>query len=109
MHLELYTSSNANGITNTIVTWNFKDWSYHIHEPNGRSLKFTAEPPAAITKTWEVTKTTTYLEIKCNGVEMIHFTFDKEDSISLFPDGHVAEVVFSRSDTATKIFYYPDG
>ena len=40
---------------------------------------------------------------------MIHFRFDKEDGISLFPDGHVAEVIFSRNDTATKIFYYPDG
>ena len=110
VHLKLYTNSNAKGITDmTDITWNFKDWSYHIYEPNGRFLKFTAEPPAAINKTWEVTKTTIYLKIKCNGVEVIHFTFDKEDSISKFPDAHVAEVIFSRNDTATKTFYYPDG
>ena len=110
VHLKLYTNSNANRIADmTDITWNFKDWSYHIYEPNGRFLKFTAEPPAAINKTWEVAKTITYLEIKCNGVEVVYIAFGKEDSISSFPDAHAAEVLFSKNDTATKTFYYPDG
>ena len=93
----------------TAIIWRFIDWRYYINycTPGYYSLKFPVPPPTGVNKTWEITFTTEDVKIKCNSLQVLHFIFNNThypDCTSQVKGKIATRIVYSSSDTATKMF-----
>ena len=94
--------------TITNIVWRFKNWACNIGYCTlwGSSLKLRNVPHDNI-KTWVVTATTMFINIRCNNVEVLNFMYHNADVG--FCDTEVkgrivTGVSFHHFDTATKQF-----
>ena len=94
----------------TWISWKFSDWGYFIAyctRSGGFFQTFPVTPPTGVNKTWEITVTTAYINIKYNTLEVLHFVFDNayDDRCTTVKRKIAAKIRFwANSENATIMF-----
>ena len=74
IELDLY--SNSSGyITEVTIRVDGESWQFKIRHCTSYYLPLT-NVPTETNKTWVITATEAHLNMKCNGVEVLHFVYD---------------------------------
>ena len=110
IEFELYTSSGRRIIEVTIHK-EHENWMYELYwcTPRSYNLPLT-NVPTEKNKTWFVTATEAHLNIKCNGVEVLHFVYNDSPRIECkiyIPRESAHAVEFSRYRLYPEIKFFP--